>query len=106
MLTAEEKNTLTLNKRIFRNDIKSEILQDQSNTCVLNAMDKTIGEIPTVRGIGYDLLFNNVFVNVDDAVFFTKIQAEKHCESMIQKNPNVRVVCKFQGRLLSVSSDK
>ena len=101
VLTAEEKNTLLLNKRIFRNEINSEKLQDQSNACVLSSMDKYLGEIPLVRGIGYDLFFNDNVVSGGDAAFFTKRQAEKHCETMIQRNPNVRVSCKFKGSLLS-----
>ena len=104
VLTAEEKNTLLLNKRIFRNDVNAEKLQEQSSACVLTSMDKYLGEIPLVRGIGYDLFFNENVVSGGDALFFTKRQAEKHCETMIQRNPNVRVSCKFQGRLLSAKS--
>jgi len=104
VLTPEEKNSLLQNKRIFRNQINADILHDQSNACVLNSMDKSLGEIPKVRGIGYDLLFNDNVVSGGDAAFFTKRQAEMHCESMIQKNPNVRVACKFQGRSLSLNS--
>jgi hypothetical protein len=100
-LTSEERNTLLLNSRIFKNIEDKTTLQERSNHCVLSAMDEYLGKIPSVHGVGYDLLYNDVIVSGFDAIFFSKGQAIQNCEIAVKRNPSVRVRCKFGGKTLT-----
>jgi hypothetical protein len=101
VLTAEEKNTLLLNSRIFESIEDKTELHERSTHCVLTAMDAYLGKIPSVHGVGYDLLYNNVIVSGFDAIFFSKGQAIQNCEVAVKRHPSVRVSCKFAGKTLT-----
>ena len=96
-LLPEEKALLLLNKRVFpnRQDIKK--LQNDASACVLPAMDPALGPLPTIRGVGYDLLINNRMVSGPDALFFTKKQAERHCQVMMTRHAARDVECRYAG---------
>jgi hypothetical protein len=96
-LLPEEKALLLLNKRVFpnRQDIKK--LQNNASACVLPAMDPALGPLPTIRGVGYDLLINNRMVSGPDALFFTKKQAERHCRDMMTRHAARDVECRYAG---------
>ncbi|NCW98566.1 MAG: hypothetical protein EBW71_06190, partial [Betaproteobacteria bacterium] len=99
-LSEGERLTLLLNPRIFPHQHDLASLQEQSNACVLPAMDSYLGGVPTVHGLGYDLLFNNRMVSGFDAMFYTKAQAKRHCAAMRQRHPSLRVDCRFAGKPL------
>ncbi|NDH35086.1 MAG: hypothetical protein EBX67_06370 [Betaproteobacteria bacterium] len=99
-LSEGERLTLLLNPRIFPHQHDLASLQERSNACVLPAMDSYLGGVPTVHGLGYDLLFNNRMVSGFDAMFYTKAQAKRHCAAMRQRHPSLRVDCRFAGKPL------
>lgn len=99
-LRPEERTSLLLSRRIFPNNLDPEELQQQSNTCLLPAMHRSIGEIPTVRGVGYDLRINERLVSGPEAIFLTRAQAWAHCDQTSTRYPSVKVECRFAGRRL------
>lgn len=101
-LSHQERISLLMNRRVFSNPIDPEELQHRSNSCLLPAMHRSIGEIPAVRGVGYDLRVNENLVNGPETVFFTRAQAVEHCDLMRKRYPSAKIECRFAGRLLRV----
>lgn len=99
-LSHQERVSLLLNRRVFAHSFDAEELQQRSNTCVLPAMHTSIGAIPTVRGVGYDLRVQGMPVSGPEAIFFTRAQAVEHCGLMRKRYPSLQVDCRFAGRQL------
>jgi hypothetical protein len=96
----QERISLLLNRRVFPNPIDPEELQQRSNTCVLPAMHRSIGDIPVVRGVGYDLRVNGRPISGPEAIFFTRAQAIEQCDLTRKRQPSLQLECRFAGRLL------
>lgn len=99
-LSHQERISLLLNRRVFPNAFDPGELQQRSNTCVLPAMHRSIGDIPVVRGVGYDLWVNGRPISGPEAIFFTRAHAIEHCDLMRKRYPSVPMECRFAGSLL------
>ena len=97
-LLPQEKALLLLNSRVFPSGMRKEVLQKQASGCVLPAMDSALGPLPTIRGVGYDLVINGRLANGPDATFFTKQQAEKHCSVMKVRHTSRQLECRYAGK--------
>lgn len=97
-LLPQERALLLLNSRVFPNPLHKEELQDKASGCVLPAMDPALGPLPTIRGVGYDLVINRRLVSGPDATFFTKRQAESHCSAMKTRHANRQLECRYAGK--------
>jgi hypothetical protein len=99
---AEDILTLARNRPAFPRlglspalaDLARRPLVGMSGECDMHPMDASIGPM---RRPGYQLYFDGRRVNGPDAQFFTKLEAEKHCAAMVQKNAQARVTCTYDG---------
>ena len=100
-MSIEEKLNLLENKRFLAKPseilLESVKMMTKVRSCLLGPMDNIIGEFPVVRGIGYDLYFNNTVVSGPDAMFYSRRQAIENCSWNKNDKLNIKVSCKFEG---------